>query len=75
MTDRIASRYDLGGGKICIITPTVGFNAVVTYAVAFEDHGKQLQPPKVQSGLLDQPVEIAAGDITITLTPHIRIKQ
>jgi hypothetical protein len=71
VSDGKPSRHDLGGGRVCIITPTVLTGGIVELAMIIEESGKQLAAPRV-STLADRAVEVSVGDIGVGLTPHIK---
>src|ERR1035437_4548474 len=61
-------RHDLGGGRTCIIMPTVLPGGSVHLAISIEESGKQLAAPSVET-LADRAVEVSVGDIGVGLTP------
>ena len=71
VSDGIQSRHDLGGGRVCIITPAIQKDGSVLLSMSVEESGKVLASPRAQTRS-DMPVQISVGDIGIRLTPHIK---
>ena len=71
VSDGIQSRHDLGGGRVCIITPAIQKDGSVLLSMSVEESGKVLASPKAQTRP-DVPVAISIGDISFGLTPHIK---
>jgi hypothetical protein len=69
--DGVSSRHDLGGGRVCIITPAFQKDGSVLLTIRIEESGKLLAMPRVQT-LSDRAVEVSAGDIGVSFTPHIK---
>jgi hypothetical protein len=71
VSDGVQSRHDLGGGRICIVTPAVQKDGSVLLSMSIEESGKVLARPRAQtrSGV---PFQISAGDIGIGMTPVIK---
>ena len=67
----IQSRHDLGGGRICIVTPAIQKDGSVLLSMSIEESGKVLANPRAQTRS-DMRVLISAGDISIGMTPHIK---
>jgi hypothetical protein len=65
------SRHDLGGGRVCIITPTVQKDGSVLLAMTVEESGKKLAASRIET-LPDRAVEISFGDISLGFTPQIK---
>ncbi len=73
VSDGIPVHRDLGGGKACVITPTVQTNGRVALDLRFEESGKLLESPKPRIlAIPDRPVFFAVGDTTFELTPHLK---
>jgi len=71
LTNGIMTQHDLGGGRVCIVTPTVQADGTLLLAMRIEEDGKLLSAPRVITKP-DQACEISVGDIGIGLTPHIK---
>ena len=71
VSDGILTRHDLGGGRVCIITPNVQKDGSVLLSMSIEEAGKVLLSPKVLTKS-DQHAQITIGDIGIGVTPHIK---
>jgi hypothetical protein len=71
VVDGIQSQHDLGGGRVCFITPALQKDGSVLLSMKIEDSGKLVSSPRVQT-MPDQPVEVSAGDIGVGFTPHIK---
>ena len=71
VSDGIQSRHDLGGGRVCIITPAIQKDGSVLLSMSLEESGKVLALPRAQTKS-DMPVQISVGDIGVGLTPHIK---
>ena len=71
VSDGIQSRHDLGGGRVCIITPAIQKDGSVLLSMSVEESGNVLASPRAQTRS-DMPVQISVGDIGIGLTPHIK---
>jgi hypothetical protein len=69
--DGVQSRHELGGGRICFITPTIQKDGSLLLSMSIEEAGKVLTRPRVQtaSGMAFQ---ISVGDIGIGMTPVIK---
>jgi hypothetical protein len=74
-SDKTPIRRDLGGGKVCVITPTMitnGSARQVMLAMTIEQpDSTKLACPKVVA-FAGSPVEIRVGDIDIHLTIGIK---
>src|ERR1019366_9672563 len=55
VSDGIQTRHDLGGGRVCIITPTVQKDGSVLLSMSIEEAGKVLASPRAQTKS-DMPV-------------------
>src|ERR1035438_9782656 len=71
VSDGIQTRHDLGGGRVCIITPAIQKDGSVLLSMSVEESGKVLASPRAQTRS-DMPLQISVGDIGIGLTPHIK---
>ena len=71
VSDGKPSRHDLGGSRVCIITPTVQKDGSVLLAMTIEESGKKLAAPRIQT-LPDRAVEISIGEIAVGFTPQIK---
>jgi hypothetical protein len=71
VSDGIQSRHDLGGGRVCLITPALQRDGSVLLSIRVEESGKVLAMPRIQTKP-DQAVMFADGDMGISLTPHIK---
>ena len=71
VSDGIQSRHDLGGGRVCIITPAIQKDGSVFLSMSVEESGMVLASPRAQTES-DVPVAISIGDISFGLTPHIK---
>src|ERR1035438_10324082 len=67
VSDGIQSRHDLGGGRVCIITPAIQKDGSVFLSMSVEESGKVLASPRAQTKS-DVPVVISIGDIRFGLT-------
>lgn len=73
VSDGIPIHRDLGGGKACVITPTVQTNGRVALDLRFEESGKLLASPKPRIlAIPDRPIFFTLGDTTFELTPHLK---
>lgn len=71
VSDGIQSRHDLGGGRVCIITPAVQKNGSVLLSLRVEESGKLLQLMRAQTRS-DLPFQMSVGDLSIGMNPHIK---
>ena len=71
VSDGIQSRHDLGGGRVCIITPTIQKDGSVLLSMRIEESGKLLQLLRAQTRS-DIPFQMSVGDINIGMKPHIK---
>ena len=71
VSDGVPSRHDLGGGRVCIATPTVQKDGTVLIAMRVEEAGKLSQLLRVQTRS-DMPFQISVGDLSIGMNPHIK---
>ena len=72
VTDGVQSRHDLGGGRVCLITPAIRKDGGVFLALQIEEAGKVLEPKGEIITDRDRPAEVTVGTINIKLTPHIK---
>lgn len=70
VSDGIQSRHDLGGGRVCIISPAIQKDGSVLLSMRVEESGKLLQLMRAQtrSGI---PFQMSVGDLSIGMNPHI----
>jgi hypothetical protein len=70
VSDGVQSRHDLGGGRVCVITPAIQKDGSVLLSMSIEESGKVLAKPRAQtrSGV---PFQVSIGDIGIGMTPVI----
>jgi|688.fasta_scaffold793268_1 hypothetical protein len=71
VSDGVQSRHDLGGGRVCIITPAIQKDGSVLLSMSIEESGKVLAKPRAQTGS-GVPFQISVGDIGIGMTPVIK---
>jgi len=71
VSDGIQSRHDLGGGRICLVTPTVQKDGSLLLALRIEAAGKLLSEPKVITKP-DRAFEVSVGDVGVGFTPHLK---
>jgi hypothetical protein len=71
VSDGIPSRHDLGGGRVCIITPAILKDGSIFLSMSVEKSGKVLASPSAHTGS-DVPVWYSRGDISFGLTPHLK---
>ena len=71
LTNGVQGRYEMGGGKVCFLTPTVQPDGGLMLAMTVEESGKVVSKPRVltRSGVA---FSIAVGDIGISMTPVIK---
>lgn len=76
LSDRVSSRYNLGAGESCVITPTVLRASVLDLQVAFDRQDQTGKPVRVASrrveALADQRVEVSFPFISLVFTPRIK---
>ena len=76
VSDGIESRHDLGGGRVCVIKPTVKKGGSVLLAILIQEtdsagatrtlaHLNAITFP-------DHAVEVETGDLGVRVTPHIK---
>jgi hypothetical protein len=71
VSDGIPSRLDLGGGRVCLITPAILKDGSIFLSMSVEKSGKMLAAPTAHTGP-DSPVWYSRGDISFEFTPHIK---
>lgn len=71
VSDGVKTRHDLGGGRVCIVTPAIQKDGSVLLAMSIEQDGKVLAKPRAQTGS-GVPFEISVGDVGIGMTPVIK---
>jgi hypothetical protein len=71
VSDGIQSRHDLGGGRVCIITPAIQKDGSVLLSMRIEESGKLLKLMRAQTGN-DLAFQMTAGDLSIGMKPHIK---
>jgi hypothetical protein len=71
VSDGVQSRHDLGGGRICVITPDVQEDGEMVLSMSVEEAGKVLVRPRVQtrSGV---PFQFFVGDVTVHMRPVVK---
>src|SRR5512145_1723070 len=73
VSDGTPIHRDLGGGRACVITPTVQTNGGVALDFGFEKSGKLLESPKPRIlAIADRPVFFSFDGATYQLTPHLQ---
>ena len=72
VSDGIQSRHDLGGGRVCIITPAIQKDGSVLLSMRVEESGKLLQLMRAQTRS-DMPFQMSVGDLSIGMKPHIKL--
>ena len=72
VSDGIQSRHDLGGGRVCIITPAIQKDGSVLLSMRVEESGKLLQLMRAQTRS-DIPFQMSVGDLSIGMKPHIKL--
>jgi hypothetical protein len=71
VSDGVQSRYDLGGGRVCIVTPTIQKDRRIILSMSVEESGNVLLRPRVQTGA-GVPFQISVGDFSMGMTPVIK---
>ena len=71
VSDGIQSRHDLGGGRVCIITPAIQKDGSVLLSMRIEESGKLLQQMRAHTGA-DMAFQMSVGDLSIGMKPHIK---
>lgn len=71
VSDGVQSRHDLGGGRVCIITPAIQKDGSILLSMRVEESGKLLQQMRAQTKS-DVPFQISVGDISIGMNPRIK---
>ena len=71
VSNGIQTRHDLGGGRVCIVTPAIQKDGSVLVAMSIEQDGKVLAKPRALTGS-GVPFNISVGDIGIGMTPVIK---
>ena len=71
VSDGIQSRHDLGGGRVCIITPAIQKDGSILLSMKIEESGKVLQSLRARTRS-DMPFQMSVGDISIGMKPHIK---
>jgi hypothetical protein len=72
VSDGIQSRHDLGGGRVCVIAPTIQKDGIILLSMRIEESGKLLQTLKAKTRS-DMAFQMSVGDIGVGLTPHIKL--
>jgi len=71
VSDGIQSRHDLGGGKVCIITPTIQKDGIVLLSISVEESGKLVQQMRAKTRS-DIAFQMSVGDLSIGMNPHVK---
>jgi hypothetical protein len=71
VSDGVQSRYDLGGGRVCVITPAIQKDGNILLSMRVEESGKLLQQMRAQTRS-DIGFQMTVGDISIGMTPHLK---
>ena len=71
VSDGIQSRHDLGGGRVCIISPAIQNDGSVLLSMRVEESGKLLQLMRAHTRS-DIPFQMSVGDLSIGMNPHIK---
>jgi hypothetical protein len=71
----VPSRHDIGGGRVCIIKPTILKDGDIMMAISVAETNtsgdKNISSLRVET-LPDQAVEMGNGVISVSVTPHIK---
>jgi hypothetical protein len=71
VSDGIPNRHDLGGGRVCIITPAIQKDGSVLLSMRVEESGKVVQLMRAQTRS-DMQFQISGGGLSIAMNPHIK---
>jgi hypothetical protein len=79
LVNQAPSRFDLGGGKICTLTPTIGADGNYNIKVVFETQKADGQAAQTETGeIITSPgrgVRLNVGDSSIGFTPTVNPAQ
>ncbi|MDR3456976.1 MAG: hypothetical protein P4N60_05985 [Verrucomicrobiae bacterium] len=73
--DGVSSRHDMGGGRVCVILPSVMKDGTVKLSMTIEEAGPSSTTQKSVLNVItlpDRAVEVKSGGVGISLTPHIK---
>ncbi len=71
VSDGVQIQRDLGGGRVCSITPAIQKDGSVLLSLKIMQDGKLLASPRIQTSS-DRAAVMTIGDIRIGVTPHIK---
>ena len=74
MVDGSPSTFDLGAGRICTITPRIGFGAVVSYDLILNDRTTLVSAPTA-TALMGQAVHISVGQTQVDFLPDVKLNR
>ena len=70
VSDGLTTRHDLGGGRICVITPAFQKDGSILLGMSIEQGPKVIARPRVQASP-NVSFEITDGDVGIAMTPRM----
>jgi type II secretory pathway pseudopilin PulG len=74
LVNQMPSRFDLGGGKVCTLTPTISADGTYNIKVIFESQKSDGQTEQTRGEVITSPgigVRISVGDNSIGFTPTV----
>ena len=74
LINQTPSRFDLGGGKACTLTPTIDVDGNYNIKVLFEWQKSDVQTERQTAEIITSPgraVRISVGDSSIGFTPTV----
>jgi hypothetical protein len=73
ISGREVIQRDLGGGRFCIIRPTVLPDGSVKVAITIRESGKVLATPSVRT-FPDRPFEVSCDGVGVGMTVHVTMR-
>ncbi len=68
VSNGVQTQRDLGGGRVCLITPTIHSDGSIMLEMKIEESGKTTAWPRALA-VSGKPVTVSAGTFSFSLTP------
>ena len=72
LSSGVASRHDLGGGAVCVLTAAPLDAGSLELNAVLEKSGRKVSSTRIAPAEADRPLAISFGDIHVGLTPHLK---
>ncbi len=72
LSDGVASRHDLGGGSVCVLTARAMDATTIELIAVLEQSGEKAASSRRAPTILNQPLVISLGGTTVQVTPRMK---